>query len=106
MTKQKVTCLSIGCPCHKGGECESGEKVIEIMNTNWHDAYPLNTFTGRTKEELIQFIDAHFFPRSKVKEVIESFQNTKEHICRFNDGENSCECYNITLTELLNKLGL
>lgn len=35
---------------------------------------------------------------------IEGTKVLKEHICRFNDGEQTCDCYNEALNDLLTKL--
>ena len=37
--------------------------------------------------------------REEIVGKIKKF-NTKNHICRFNDGESNCECYNKALSDI------
>ncbi len=51
----KPMCLSLNCPCHTGRECENAKRVIGSFK-DWRNLYPLDTFSGETKEELVAFI--------------------------------------------------
>ena len=39
--------------------------------------------------------------QSLLQEIAEI--DTKEHICRFNDGEQSCDCYRAAINDIINK---
>jgi len=55
--------------------------------------------------QLKEFISSLFSTQlNTIKERINGLKNTKEHICRFNDGEQNCDCYNQALTDILKDL--
>lgn len=78
------------------------------METNWRDQYPLSTFTGETKKELIDFIENQISAAEQrvAKEITEKIVRIKEMVEEVNGTSKYDSCYDdclLVVEETVNK---
>lgn len=67
------------------------EKIINLFSGANH--------TGKVYEtELKALLSSQL---QQLKEKVGAEKGSKDHVCRFNDGEQNCECYNQALDQVL-----
>ena len=81
-------------------EKEFEEKVMPLINADFDEEENEAWEVGRMNiEEIIQtrlksFISSHFLPKADLLAEIERREKDfTDHICRFNDAPQKCECY-------------
>ncbi len=97
------------CLCHKPKS--EGEKFCEHDNKHGACEYkncPFTMFPSEKQDDAQPIIDRCFesyeagaaHERERILRIVTGLKGTKEHICRFNDGEQSCDCFNAALSDL------
>ena len=72
------------------------EKIIKEFEERF-----LPSSIGQHKQVRDFLLTSHLEYLQKSKKRLESELNNKEHICRFNDGEQNCDCWNFAITSEL-----
>lgn len=72
-----------------------------------HNNYYISDFReGLDVKLVIDFFLSHFSTLLQQKRTeMEGLVNTEEHICRFNDGPQHCDCFNAGVKDALKVLG-
>lgn len=87
------------CPCHTPSKTEEWMIEFEQRKQNWRKDF--NFWQQDIKDFISNLLSRQ---RKELVYVIKKRVGTKEHICGFNDGVQSCNCYNAALSDLLSLL--